>query len=495
MSAIYNINSPAISLKNIPSGFNPISSCWNSDSTVSYTTTNNGGWTSIKKIDILGNISNLANPLESYPPSSPYYTGPSSMVLKDKYIYGMTRRFNVGNGVEPWTDFFIQIDTSNNDQISYFKFYNTSISGLGTYISINDYNNDLYFFSYGDGPTLSTAKMVKFNVSDIPTVNLSTDLLSKVQDISVNYPSSNWNGITYSASPFCIKKNIAYFANSYANDPIYKFQIDPSGHFINPTVFLSGTGLTSNTAYINIYSSSSNNDLLIVMTQNFTTNINNILICRTNADILQTINIGSKTVGGKLQSFINYQTSDVGVITTTLLYNYNKIVCFKKDTQILTMTGYKLIQDLRKGDLVQTLKHGYVPIYKIGFSEMEHPCLEERVKEQLYKCSPDNYPEVFEDLVLTGCHCILVDSIKSEEELEQIIEVNGRLCSTDDKYRLPVCVDERSTVYEVPGTHTIYHMALEHDDYFMNYGIYANGLLVESTSKRFMDTIKMTLAE
>jgi hypothetical protein len=177
------------------------------------------------------------------------------------------------------------------------------------------------------------------------------------------------------------------------------------------------------------------------------------------------------------------------------VYMIYKIVCFKKDTQILTLTGYKLIQDLRKGDLVQTLKHGYVPIYKIGFSEMEHPCVEERVKEQLYKCSPDNYPEVFEDLVLTGCHSILVDSIKSEEQLEQIIEVNGRLCSTDDKYRLPVCVDERSTVYEVAGKHTIYHMALEHDDYFMNYGIYANGLLVESTSKRFMDTIKMTLAE
>jgi hypothetical protein len=38
-------------------------------------------------------------------------------------------------------------------------------------------------------------------------------------------------------------------------------------------------------------------------------------------------------------------------------------------------------------------------------------------------------------------------------------------------------------------------MALENDDYYMNYGIYANGLLVESTSKRFMDTIKMTLVE
>jgi hypothetical protein len=178
-----------------------------------------------------------------------------------------------------------------------------------------------------------------------------------------------------------------------------------------------------------------------------------------------------------------------------VIFIADKIVCFKKDTQILTLNGYKLIQDLKKGDLVKTLKHGYVPIHKIGFSEIEHPCVEERTKDQLYKCSPYNYPELFEDLVLTGCHGILVDSFYSEEQEQKAVELNGDLYITDDKYRLPVCLDERATVYEVPGTHTIYHMALEHDDYYMNYGIYANGLLVESTSKRFMDMIKMTLVE
>jgi hypothetical protein len=32
----------------------------------------------------------------------------------------------------------------------------------------------------------------------------------------------------------------------------------------------------------------------------------------------------------------------------------------------------------------------------------------------------------------------------------------------------------------------IYHIALENDDPYMNYGIYANGLLVESCSKRYL---------
>jgi hypothetical protein len=52
-------------------------------------------------------------------------------------------------------------------------------------------------------------------------------------------------------------------------------------------------------------------------------------------------------------------------------------------------------------------------------------------------------------------------------------------------------VDERTTVYEVAGVHKIYHFALENEDYYMNYGVYANGLLVESTSKRFMDEQNM----
>jgi hypothetical protein len=54
----------------------------------------------------------------------------------------------------------------------------------------------------------------------------------------------------------------------------------------------------------------------------------------------------------------------------------------------------------------------------------------------------------------------------------------------------------RTSVYEVIGNYTIYHLALEHVDYYMNYGIYANGLLVESCSKRYLKELSnMTLIE
>jgi len=164
----------------------------------------------------------------------------------------------------------------------------------------------------------------------------------------------------------------------------------------------------------------------------------------------------------------------------------NPIPCFKEGSKILTDQGYKLIQDLRKGDFVKTLLHNYLPIDLIGKREIYHPALKERIKDQLYQCSQDHYEEIFEPLIMTGCHSILVDDFVSEEQSEKVIEVNGNTYVTDRKYRLPACADPRASIYEIPGNYVIYHLALENDDYYMNYGIYANGLLVETCSKRYL---------
>ena len=79
-----------------------------------------------------------------------------------------------------------------------------------------------------------------------------------------------------------------------------------------------------------------------------------------------------------------------------------------------------------------------------------------------------------------------MDDFVSQEQREKVIEVNGDTYVTDNKYRLPACADPRASIYSVPQICTIYHLALENDDYFMNYGIYANGLLVETCSKRYL---------
>jgi surface protein len=161
-------------------------------------------------------------------------------------------------------------------------------------------------------------------------------------------------------------------------------------------------------------------------------------------------------------------------------------VCFKEGSKILTDTGYKAIETLRKGDLVKTLKHGYKPIVMIGKRDIYNPAQKDRIKDQLYKCSQDKYPELTEDLIITGCHSILVNNLVTHKKIEEIKKVLGGVYFTDDKLRMPACLDEKASVYGVKGNFTIYHIALENDDYYMNYGVYANGLLVETCSKRYL---------
>jgi hypothetical protein len=161
------------------------------------------------------------------------------------------------------------------------------------------------------------------------------------------------------------------------------------------------------------------------------------------------------------------------------------LVCFKEGTEILTNTGYRAIETLRKGDLVKTVKHDYKSIDMIGYRPISHIPSTQRIKDQLYVCRSEQYPDITNELVITGCHAILVKDFK-EGEREKTEEILGNIYVTDDHYRLPACVDCRASVYEKEGTYMIYHLALENDDYYRNYGIYANGLLVETTSKRYL---------
>ena len=163
-------------------------------------------------------------------------------------------------------------------------------------------------------------------------------------------------------------------------------------------------------------------------------------------------------------------------------YGFGSVIpCFKEDTKILTDRGYIPVQDLKQRDLVQTSKDGFRPIYLIGKTQVVHNS-ETPAKDSLYKCSKDKYPEIFEDLIITGSHAVLVFPFKEGEE-EETKKFYGRIYVTDKKYRLPVCLDKRASKYEHEGTYNIYHIALENENLLMNYGIYANGLLVESCSK------------
>jgi nicotinic acid phosphoribosyltransferase len=65
--------------------------------------------------------------------------------------------------------------------------------------------------------------------------------------------------------------------------------------------------------------------------------------------------------------------------------------------------------------------------------------------------------------VITGCHSILIDEYTSKQQREEVFAFSGDIYITDDRYRLPACLDPRAKVYDKAGTYTIYHIALEND--------------------------------
>jgi hypothetical protein len=141
------------------------------------------------------------------------------------------------------------------------------------------------------------------------------------------------------------------------------------------------------------------------------------------------------------------------------------------------------IEDLQPGRLVKTIDNGYLPIEYIKHDNISNPDHDRRVVDRLYVLSKSFYPDLFENLVITGGHSILVDDL-TDAQREATQKELGDIFVTGNKYRLLASIDEKSQVYPNKGVFDIYHICLVNSNEQQNYGIYANGLLVESCCKR-----------
>ena len=194
---------------------------------------------------------------------------------------------------------------------------------------------------------------------------------------------------------------------------------------------------------------------------------------------------GIYSTGYTISSFPGYNTGFT-------YYLYPNAICFKEGTQILCLKDgvetYVPIETMCAGTLVKTSRDGYKKVEIIGNRIISNAGDKERIEARLYKLSPSNYPELKEDLFITGGHSILVDNI-TDKQREEITAHLGNIYVTDKKYRLTAMVDERAEPWASEGNYTVWHFALEHEDIKMNYGVYANGgLLVESCSINTMRT-------
>ncbi len=165
---------------------------------------------------------------------------------------------------------------------------------------------------------------------------------------------------------------------------------------------------------------------------------------------------------------------------------YPAAPCFLEGSTILCQVDgvekYVPVEQLKNGTLVKTTFDGYKPVVLIGKGTIQNPGNSERTENRLYKCSSSKYPQLTDDLYITGAHSILEFPI-TDKQKEDITKHLGKLYVTDKKYRLMACIDERAEPWNSEGTYTIWHFALENTDEKMNYGVYANGgLLVETCS-------------
>lgn len=205
--------------------------------------------------------------------------------------------------------------------------------------------------------------------------------------------------------------------------------------------------------------------------------------------------IGNTAPNGTYDNGFDLLTLGLG---PTSYYLYPSAPCFLEGTKVLCLVDnvkkYIPIETIKPGTYVLTSKDGFKKVVHIGKGNIQNPGNTERTENRLYKCSPANYPELNEDLYITGCHSILVDNI-SDIQRQETIKHLGKIFITDNKYRLIACLDERCEPWNEAGNYTIWHLSLENADERMNYGIYVNGgLLVETCSINFLkNNSNMTL--
>lgn len=165
--------------------------------------------------------------------------------------------------------------------------------------------------------------------------------------------------------------------------------------------------------------------------------------------------------------------------------------CFLQGSKILRMNTetdeeeYVSVESLRRGDLVRTANHGYKAVELIGSREIANPLAIEKKSSRLYWFRKSKVSGLREDLCVTGDHCILHKSITAAKK-DQVLEHMGDIYVTEDHYRVPAFLDDRAEPYGDSATATIWHFALENPNIYHNYGVMANGLLVESSSLHFM---------
>ena len=171
--------------------------------------------------------------------------------------------------------------------------------------------------------------------------------------------------------------------------------------------------------------------------------------------------------------------------------------CFNKGTKILCLNKmlqeeYILVENLKKGDLVKSYKHGYRKIDLIGKNDMiNNP---KRFNECMYKMLKTKENGLIDDLIVTGGHGILVDDLGIHKVENDKLYRTNKTPLIDNKYLLLAAVSSNFIKVLDEKLYTYYHFTLENNnDNDERFGVWANGVLTETPSKTQFNKHKYTL--
>jgi hypothetical protein len=166
--------------------------------------------------------------------------------------------------------------------------------------------------------------------------------------------------------------------------------------------------------------------------------------------------------------------------------------CFSEDTKILCLNyhlneEYIPVKNLKKGDLVKSYLHGYRKINIMCQGLLKNNINEFR--SCMYKMKKTEENGLIDDLIITGGHSIMIDEL-TKEEYDKTNKI-WKIYQVDNKYLLMAGISNKFEQIQGDEIFKYYHFSLENDgNPDSRYGVFANGVLVETPSENDINTFK-----
>ena len=108
------------------------------------------------------------------------------------------------------------------------------------------------------------------------------------------------------------------------------------------------------------------------------------------------------------------------------------------------------------------MNDGLLPIKFVGKLSFFNQTTEERINAHLYKLNKKDFPELIEDLYITGGHPLLMDDVDEEtkKKLFDMAEMGAPII-TEGKYRIFSLINPKAELWNDAGIKEIYDIVLK----------------------------------